>query len=115
DLIVSAGLSKVIDNKLVVKEETFDCLIIPYSEALPMPCIERLAAFANQGLEVIFVDGLPMRSSEGVDASASLERLAAMSRVTVVGLEELAEHLISRGYNEIKAEGDHPYLRYYHV
>jgi Glycosyl hydrolases family 2, sugar binding domain. len=114
DLIVSDSV-KVVEGRLIVKDERFDCLIVPFSEALPRACLEALVSWAEQRLDVIFVNGLPTRSSEGFDVLDMLERLAALDRVSVVRLEELAEHLIARGHVEIRAEGHHPYLRYYHV
>ncbi|XID94534.1 glycosylhydrolase-like jelly roll fold domain-containing protein [Paenibacillaceae bacterium WGS1546] len=102
-------------NKLRSRDETFDCLVIPYSEALPARCIERVGQLAESGLPVIFVDVLPSRASEGVDAAGMLERLAASGNVAVVPLAELADHLASRRFYDIRTDGEHPYLRHYHI
>ncbi|MFC5447459.1 glycosylhydrolase-like jelly roll fold domain-containing protein [Paenibacillus aestuarii] len=112
DILLDAA--SVRDHKLYVNNEDFGCLIMPYAEAIPAAMIRRLATFAEQGLALCFVDGLPIRSSEGTDVSAELDSLANHSRVRVVALNELALELIADGHYEITVDAYEPYLRNYH-
>jgi hypothetical protein len=112
DILLDAA--KVKDSKLHINREDYDCLIVPYAEALPAAMVRRLAEFAEQGLAVRFVDGLPLRSSEGRDISAELTALAAHRSVKVVALDTLAQGLIADGHYEIRTDKHEPYLRSYH-
>ncbi|WP_240421301.1 glycosylhydrolase-like jelly roll fold domain-containing protein [Paenibacillus periandrae] len=105
--------AKVSDGKLLIQEESFRCLIIPYSEVLPDSLLIRLAELAGQGLPLLFIDGYPVRSIDG--ESDSLHRLAASNVCHVVPLNRLAAELKERGWNEITVKSEQLYLRYYHV
>ncbi|OKP97706.1 glycosylhydrolase-like jelly roll fold domain-containing protein [Paenibacillus sp. P46E] len=112
DVLLEAA--HVQDNKLHVNIENYRCLIIPYAEALPAAMIQRLAQFAEQGLSVRFVEGLPERSSEGINVTGELSLLSAHPNVRMVALDKLADDLTADGYFEVKVEGYEPYLRNYH-
>ncbi|MCA0755778.1 glycosyl transferase family 2 [Paenibacillus sp. N4] len=111
---VLAEAASVKDNKLLVNHEDYECLIVPYAEALPAAMLRSLVRFAEQGLAICFVDGLPRRSSEGSDASAELACLACHRNVKLVPLDKLAQELITDGHCEIRADQYEPYLRSYH-
>lgn len=102
------------DNKLHVNREDYSCLIVPYAEALPAAMIQRLVQFAEQGLSIRFVDGLPERSSEGIDVSGELSLLSVHPNVKTCELRELAQNLTADGYYDVKAQQYEPYLRNYH-
>ncbi|WP_261301585.1 glycosylhydrolase-like jelly roll fold domain-containing protein [Paenibacillus andongensis] len=106
--------ASVIDSKLYVNQEDYDCLIVPYAEALPDAMIRRLTQLADQGLALRFVDGLPLRSSEGREVSAELSSLADHRNVKVVALDKLAQELLADGHYDITVEKHEPYLRNYH-
>ncbi|WP_246061685.1 glycosylhydrolase-like jelly roll fold domain-containing protein [Paenibacillus oralis] len=89
-------------------------MIVPYAEALPAATVRRLAEFAEQGLAVRFVDGLPLRSSEGEDVSAELSELAGQRNVQIVLLDKLAQDLITDGHFDIRVSQYEPFLRNYH-
>jgi hypothetical protein len=101
--------------KLISQDETFDCLIIPYAEALPTSVLKRLVEFANQGLSIFFIDGLPQHSCEGEVVNDVLEVLGANTMVEVILLDHLAEKMKNVGYYDIQVKGSQPYLRYFHV
>nr|WP_202887512.1 glycosylhydrolase-like jelly roll fold domain-containing protein [Cohnella zeiphila] len=102
------------EAKLRIHEETFDCLVIPYSEALPRDLFLRLFVYARQGLPLVFVDGYPVRSSEGEEVAEIIETLSELSKVRCVKLDELATSLKGQGVRKIEISGAHPYLRHYH-
>lgn len=112
DFLLEEG--KVANGKLIVNGEDFQCLIIPYAEALPAELLQRLIQFAGEGLPIRFVDALPIRSSEGGDVLASLAELATSPQVKLLSLKDLAEGLIVDGHYELQVEGDEPFLRNYH-
>lgn len=104
----------VVDSKLRVHREDYECLIVPFAEALPAAMLRRLVEFADQGMPVRFVDGLPHRSSEGRDVSAELTWLAEHRNAKRVALNELAQSLMAEGYYDVRASRYEPYLRSYH-
>ncbi|MBB6694847.1 glycosyl transferase family 2 [Cohnella xylanilytica] len=106
--------AKVEDSKLRVHREDYECLIVPFAEALPAAMLRRLAEFADQGIPVRFVEGLPLRSSEGQDVSAELACLAEHRNAKRVALNELAPDLLAEGYYDVRASEYEPYLRSYH-
>ncbi|MCM3699762.1 glycosylhydrolase-like jelly roll fold domain-containing protein [Paenibacillus macerans] len=106
--------ASVKDSKLTVNREDYECLIVPYAEALPAAMVRRLAEFAEQGLAVRFVDGLPLRSSEGSDISSELSCLADHRNVKHAALDQLAQDLIAEGYYDVRVDKYEPYLRNYH-
>lgn len=109
------GGIEIENNKLISHGETFDCLVIPYSEALPASVLKKFAQFAKQGLPIYFIDGLPQRSCEGELISEELAFFAANENVEVIPLEDLAEIMKNNGFYDIQVKNNQPYLRYYHV
>lgn len=112
DAIVESA--EVADGRLKAGAEDYGCLIVPYAEALPAKLLLRLAVMADQGLPLLFIDGLPKRSSEGADVSATLARLSAQPSVHLVSLSELVIRVKELGFSEVTVENEEPYLRYYH-
>lgn len=112
DVLIEAA--SVEEGKLHVNIESYECLIIPYAEALPVNMIQRLAEFAEQGLPIRFVGGMPVRSSEGIDIATELSYLINHHNVRQVALNELAQDLINDGHIDIKVKKYEPYLRSYH-
>jgi hypothetical protein len=113
DTIVN-GVS-VRDGKLVMQDETFDCLIVPYSEVLPGDVLSRMNNLAGQGLPIFFINDLPRRTSEGNLNQDDLDLLATNERVEVVQLDELAGRLKKSGFYDVQVKGSEPYLRCYHM
>ncbi|BFT74433.1 glycosylhydrolase-like jelly roll fold domain-containing protein [Paenibacillus sp. P36] len=107
-------MASVKDGRLHVHVEDYECLIVPYAEALPGAMIRRLVQFADQGLMIRFIDGLPLRSSEGSDVSDEQSQLAAHPKVKLTSLDMLAQDLFADGHYEIKVDQYQPYLRNYH-
>ncbi|MHC5534574.1 glycosyl hydrolase [Priestia megaterium] len=106
--------SKLTDGKLLVNDEQFSCLVVPYAEALPKDLIATLLAYVNEGFRVVFIDGLPQRSSEGLSVNTELVKLKQHEKSQIVSLENLATQLKSEGIYDIAVSNAQPYLRYYH-
>ncbi|KKI92392.1 glycosyl transferase family 2 [Bacillus sp. SA1-12] len=111
-ILTSASVSK---GKLKVLEESFDCLIIPYSEALPILLLKRLEDLADEGLPVLFIAELPVRACEQEHVSETLKKLTTHPMVWKIELEHLIRFMREKGFYEVKVENYQPYLRYYHV
>ncbi len=89
--------ASVEDGKLRVNLETYQALIVPYSQYLPQSLLDIFETLAGKGLQIIFVEDYP----DG----------GALQNCTTVALESLAEKL-PRG---ISLEKESPYLRFYHI
>lgn len=111
-LLDSASVS---GGKLCIAAEQYDCLVIPFSEALPAAWLARLAALAGKGLPLFFVDGLPQRASDGKDAHSWLAQLPGLEKVRCLPLADLARAVRQAGFCEVGAASFQPYLRHYHV
>ena len=105
----------VADGNLEVAGESYRCLVVPYSEVLPGKLLSRLVELADQGLPLLFVDRLPVRSFPGPDSGKVLARLSDHNKVHTVPLPDLAGLVKRLGYYEVSIEGSQPYLRYYHI
>lgn len=105
DLICDATIQ---ERRFTIHEESFEALVIPYSEALPQKFLERVKRLTEAGISVIFVEGTPTRNEEGLPIGDWI------LGCEVVGLNDLANMLYSKGIYEIKASEKQPYLRYYH-
>lgn len=100
------------NGKLKIRDMSPAALVIPYAEALPAELIRSLCRHTAAGLEVIFIDGMPERSSEGEDISEELQCLE--KQVHVLSLEEMVPYLREKKICEISPDHYEPYLRYYH-
>ncbi|MBY9078348.1 glycosyl transferase family 2 [Paenibacillus sp. HN-1] len=112
DLIVSEA--EIQNGKMLIQNESYSCLVVPYSEALPKEVMRRILELAEAGIDVYFVGGLPKRTSEGGEAKA-VERLALCNNAHVVNPGQLATVLRSAGHYEIQISNRQPYLRYFHM
>lgn len=110
-----SGSSSVSNGKLWILEESYDCLIIPYSEALPKKLLKRIVDMADDGLQVLFISKLPVRESVNDDIPEILDGLSNHSNISIVQLDVVAQVLIEKGFCDIRVKNPHPYLRFYHV
>ena len=92
--------------RLEVGKERFSALVLPWSEALPEALLKKVAEI-SKALPAFFVDGLPVRTSEG-------HPVPALNRTQVVSLEDLAATLVAAGLRELAPSADEPWLRTYH-
>ncbi|MHA6483296.1 glycosylhydrolase-like jelly roll fold domain-containing protein [Paenibacillus sp. strain BS8-2] len=106
---------EVQSGKLRMLEETFDCLIVPYSEALPGSVLVRMNELAEQGLPVFFIDGLPSRTSDGKMDQNVINSLAANERIETVPLGNLVERMKKSGLYDAEVRKYEPFLRSYRV
>lgn len=108
DYLLSA--CRVVERKLVINEEKFTALVIPYTEILPFDLYDRLKELLSCGLQIVFVGGLPSKIS-GKDKIAN----SSFDGFISADLDELADKLIDMGAGEIFVSGDYPLLRCLHI
>lgn len=107
DYIIDAAGVK--NNALTLNGEEFKCLIIPFSEYLPLKLIEKLIELKKQGLRIIFTEDLPRAAAEG-----SLPGNFGTADFETVKTELLVKEMIESGYSDITVSGAFPLLRHYH-
>ena len=61
--------AKVENGRLTVNGEDYGALIVSQADIMPIKCLAEMARLAEDGLEVIFADSLPISSAEGTDIS----------------------------------------------
>lgn len=102
--------SCMVDGKLVINEEEFKFLVIPYTEIIPFDLYNRLIALKDRGLQIYFAGGLPSNISNGNDT-------LPFNNEGFVELElnELPDELIKSGASDIRVLGNFPLLRCLHI
>ena len=102
DIVSSDMLSSgsVVNNRLQIAKEQFDCLIVPYADHLPKVLRELLRSLQEAGLPVWFADALP----ENPDFEG-----------TAVKLNDLVPLMKQRGMTDVQVEEGYPFLRIYHA
>ncbi|MEK3885027.1 glycosylhydrolase-like jelly roll fold domain-containing protein [Paenibacillus sp. PL2-23] len=103
----------VSNNQLLVHAERFDYLIIPYAEALPSRLLHSLYEALQAGLTIYFVEGLPVRSSDGKDVQGVLEFIARHANQCTVPLDSLVDQIQQRFTPLLKLDSFQPDLRAY--
>lgn len=96
----------VCDGKLVVGPCRFHSLIVPRSEYLPRPVLEKLQDLADQGVPIIWMESRTVLDTDCKPFSGDFG--------TVVSLEQLPDCLRSRGFWDLRLPDPFRYLRYTH-
>lgn len=91
--------AKVTQSKLFINEESFDCLIVPHSDHLPLELQQILQSLHDRGLPVWFFGGLPEN---------------CIFPGTEMAPEALVPTMQARGMTDVQVSGDYPFLRIYH-
>ena len=114
--IVSVDLlehANVIDNRILLNREKFFNLVIPYAERLPLAFFKKAAQLIRSGAKLIFINSLPIGSSEDVSVKEYMNVLEVSEQVKVLPLEELASYMRAEGDYEILLQEEAAGLRYY--
>ncbi|AIQ18513.1 glycoside hydrolase [Paenibacillus sp. FSL H7-0357] len=103
------------DSRLYIHDERFEALVIPYAEALPAQLLMQVQTFTEAGVKIYFVDGLPVRTSEGEALRKDqLQKLGGLDGENIVALNQLSVRLKQEDVHDISVSEHQPYLRYYH-
>lgn len=117
--LLTEGICEVKNRRLWINGVSFGALVVSYSQILPMGLLEKLSFLAENGLPVIFADGLPERACSGENLSsliplfeqAPLSQLA--ERLTAMGLEDITLSVpcpALRALHYLRPQGGHLYL-----
>ncbi len=109
DMLTNQAL--IVDSKFVLNEMTFNTLIIPYSERLPIKLLNQITRLADKGVSVIFVDGYPLGTSENITDTELFEKIKEKCKVS--NLSDLNNNLRNQ-VDQLEVDKVSPYLRYYH-
>ncbi len=101
------------DGSLNVNGETYKALVVPYAEFITKKVAKFGAMASKQGFEVIFIDALPAGISDNTDTSGNSALIAGLATCSVVKLNELAQYLEAKGFNDVKLSTKFDRLRYY--
>lgn len=93
--------AEVAGRKLVINGEEYPCIIVPYAQYLPADCMKRLDEFAEHGVPVLFIDGMP----DGVHCA---------EQMVCVELDELVNEMMQRKFYDVKLSKTYKDLRVYH-
>jgi|YNPMSStandDraft_1061717.scaffolds.fasta_scaffold15203_1 hypothetical protein len=117
DVIVNKKSAVILDGRLIINNESYSIIVVPYAEALPEEFLERLIELVGGGIYVFFIGGYPVRSSQGKkNISPLLAVLKANPYCILSGYNNLVSYIISLGLNDIEvlSDSDNKHLRYYH-
>ena len=89
------------NGRLYIGSESYGALVVSYSEILPKHLLDLFADLAQQGLPIIFANGLPK--------GAKKDSMVAMP------LDEIPRHLANVGLKRFFLKEPNPNLRFYHV
>ena len=106
---IICGDAAVKDGNLLINQESYSALIIPYSQYLPEKLINTFGKLADAGLNVLFVDGYPDCTSEQRPIGNTLASCKA------IPLDQLTAALEKAGIRGLEPVKDTPYLHYYHI
>ncbi|MBB6637195.1 glycosylhydrolase-like jelly roll fold domain-containing protein [Cohnella thailandensis] len=97
-------------GRLLIHKESYQALIIPYSQRIPKEVASFIQEAESAGFPVYFVD----RHPEGFCETANEAMPAQVYSCKAVPLDSLAATLREDGIYEISVSNPQPYLRYLH-
>lgn len=100
------------DHELMINNQLFKLLIVPYSQYLPHGLLEKLMTMANQNIPIIFINDLPLDSSERFNSQPILENLR--NKAKVCPLNYLESELSKFDLDRLKTTKKQNDLRYFH-
>ena len=104
-------------SKLVIGQQEYQALIVPYMEYIPASAAEACIRLAEEGCQVIFVDALPSATVENGRKDPlirELEQKVSEGKITVSLLVELGKTCLSMGIQDAVVEPASDRIRVYH-
>ena len=98
--------AEVRDGRLCINGMAFAVVFVPYMRVIPKAMADKLAAFADQGLAVAYVDALPESYAEG----GAFRKGKTFSVPTAM----LVDYMRDRDLLDVTLPKAFPYLRVYH-
>lgn len=101
--------TKISDSKLVVNNNRYSALVIPYCRYIRKDVAEFIRNAASSGLPVYFIEKLPESYCE-TTKKAEWDNIP----IITVPLDELSKDMKNKGIEDIKTGSEEKYLRYSH-
>ncbi|MDB1678628.1 MULTISPECIES: glycosylhydrolase-like jelly roll fold domain-containing protein [Enterococcus] len=102
--------SKVREKKFLIDDESFEALVVPYSEGIPQQFLDKVDELAKHGIPVVFINGFPKYNEMGLQISQKKFSI----NCTTIKLNQIAQFLRGSGIFDLEVEEYQPYLRFYH-
>lgn len=112
-LDVLGGAAAVRQGKLVVGDEDYGCLVMPWAQRWPRGAMQTVSGLLDRGLKVACVQDWPADVTEGDEAGTLLAALRRHPNARVTALEQLPEVLRDWGLTGVRTADRQPYLRRY--
>ena len=115
DFILDKNLTSIKERKLVINNEAYSLVILPYAEAWPEDFLKKLIELVASKVYICFMEQYPIRSSrEREDILLLLDTLKSSPYCILCNYDELISCIESLGLEDIKVLDRSKYLRYYH-
>lgn len=115
DFIIDKELTLIKDGRLVINNEVYKLVVLPYAEAWPEELWEKLIELVNSKVHICFIGQYPIRISQVMrDISPLLDILRSSSYCTLCSYSELVSHIKALELEDIKVLNESKHLRYYH-
>jgi len=101
--------ASVKDGRLLVNQEDYRLLVVPYSEILPVSVIQAFDKLSREGLPIWFVNGLPKADQTGAPLG---DRLMLCQTVSA---DTLALKASAMGLKAVTTQRAYPHLRVFHI
>ncbi len=89
---------EVINGKICIQKEKFDCLVVPYAKYMSEQMQSKLHCLKENGADVVFTGGLPNNLKYDFNC---------------ISVEDIANYFIEKGYYDISMPENH-YVRHIH-
>jgi hypothetical protein len=113
DYLCNTDKTMTVSGKLLINNESYDVLIIPYSANIPKELADTLMALAQNHVPVIFMKDYSEHIYYETNNS-TLDALKRQNNIITCTYENLASYLHTNGFFDILAETNSCYLRHIH-
>ena len=118
DAFVEEKYQTKIGKQLIVNDQTYEVLIIPYMEYIPEAAAKAVITLSSDGFPVIFVDGLPKGTCENGQIDPKIKELeeaaAKEGGICVLPIDQLADALVSMHLTDAVLDPASSRIRIYH-
>ncbi len=98
-------------EKLKLNEESYDCLIVPYSRYLPVAVLKEIKRISDDGMHVIFAEQYTEAAAEGGEIDRWIKEGRFMKQIP---LADLVSYMRDKGMTDVSMEHPDMFLRVYH-
>ena len=115
DVFVGKEAVSIREGSLVINNEEYSAVIVPYAERLPEEFVSVLLELAQNGIYVIFINDFPAGSSTSSEKFLETLNALKMNRFSMnCPLDVMPAKLEKLNLRDIEISSFEEYLRYYH-